>query len=148
MMPRHGVRLLAIVASLGMAAAIVAGLGVLGSPMHQRALQLDARRVSNLNLIAMQVGGYWSLHKSLPPDLASLKLAQPMSSDPVSGAQFEYTTTGNDTYRLCANFDAASESDGTPLASYTGRWSHPAGRHCFDLGTKYGGEVGEPMRRL
>lgn len=146
MMPRHGVRLLAIVASLGMAAAIVAGLGVLGSPMHQRALQLDSRRVSDLTVISMQVSAYWSLHKSLPPDLASLKLAQPMTSDPVSGAAFEYATTGKETYRLCANFDAASESDGRSYGAINVRWNHPAGRHCFDLGTKYGVEVGEPMQ--
>ncbi|MGO4503694.1 MULTISPECIES: hypothetical protein [unclassified Dyella] len=146
MMPRLGVRLLAIVASLGMAAAIVAGLGVLGSPMHQRALQLDSRRVSDLSLISMQVSAYWAQHKSLPPDLASLKLAPPMTSDPVSGATFEYATTGKETYRLCAKFDAASESEGRSLGTYVLRWNHLAGRYCFDLGTKYGGEVGEPMQ--
>ena len=145
-MPRHGVRLLAIAASLGMAAAIVAGMGVLGSPMHQRALQLDSRRVSGLSLVSMQVNAYWSQHKSLPPDLASLKLASPMTSDPVSGATFEYATTGNETYRLCANFDAASESEGRSYGAYALHWNHPAGRHCFDLGTKYGGGIGEPMR--
>ena len=144
MMSRHGVRLLAIAASLGMAAAIVAGLSVIGSPMHQRALQLDSRRVSDLSLISMQVSAYWSQHKSLPPDLASLNLAHPMTSDPVSGAAFEYATTGNETYRLCANFDAASDAEGRPPGAYVLHWNHPAGRHCFDLGAKYGGEVSEP----
>lgn len=146
MMPRPGVRLLAIAASLGMAAAIVAGLGVLGSPMHQRALQLDSRRVSDLSLISMQVNAYLAQHKSLPPDLASLKLAPPQAGDPVTGAPFEYATTGKETYQLCARFDAASESEGRPFGTYAPRWNHPAGRYCFDLGTKYVGEVGEPMR--
>lgn len=146
MKPRYVVRLLAIAASLGMAAAIFAGMGVLGSPMHQRALQLDSRRVSDLSLISMQVSSYWSQHKSLPADLATLNLAHPMTSDPVSGTPFEYAVTGAETYRLCANFDAASESEGRSYGAYVLRWNHPAGRHCFDLGAKYGGEVGESMR--
>lgn len=146
MMPRLGVRVIAIAACLSMGAAVVAGLGVLGSPVHQRALQLDARRVSGLSLVSMQISAYWSQHKSLPTDLSSLKLARPMTSDPVSGAAFEYATTGKETYQLCANFDAASESEGRTFGTYAIRWDHPAGRHCFDLGTKFSGEVAEPMR--
>ena len=145
MKPRRGVRLLAIAASLAMAAAIVAGISVLGSPMHQRALQLDSRRMANLSLISMQVSAYWSQHKSLPPDLASLNLEHAIASDSVSGVPFEYVVTSNESYRLCAKFDAASESEGRTNGAYALRWNHPAGRHCFDLGTKYGGPIGEPM---
>ncbi|RDI97438.1 hypothetical protein DVT68_16975 [Dyella solisilvae] len=128
-----------------MAAAVVAGMGVLGSPMHQRALQLDSRRVTDLSLISMQVNAYWSQHKSLPADLDAINLAHPMTSDPVTGTSFEYAATGSETYRLCAKFDAASESDGRSLGGNVLRWSHPAGRHCFDLGTKSGGPIGQPM---
>lgn len=138
--------MLAILASLGMAAAIVAGMGVLGSPKHQRALQLDSRRVSDLSLISMQVNAYWSQHKSLPPALVSLGLAQSMAKDPVSGEPYEYAATGNENYRLCAIFDTASEPEGRSYGAYVPRWNHSAGRHCFDLGTKYGGAVVEPMR--
>jgi hypothetical protein len=40
----HGSRFLAIAASVAMAAAVVAGIVVLGPPSHQRSLRLDERR--------------------------------------------------------------------------------------------------------
>ena len=144
MMPRHGVRWLAIAASVGMAAAVAAGLFVVGSPMHQRALRLDGRRVSDLSRISLQIVGYWSQRKSLPADLAMVDAGRDRISDPVSGAAYGYVVTGPETYRLCADFDAPSESEdrgheGYIPSSGERRWHHPAGRHCFDMDRKSGG---------
>ena len=140
MMPRKGVRWLAIAVSIGMAAAVIAGLAVVGSPAHQRALRMDGRRVSDLSRISLQVMGYWSQHKSLPPDLAAIDAEQIHTADPVSGVAYGYVVTGPDTYRLCADFDAASESEEMGRDGYIPpggqRWHHPAGKHCFDMDRK------------
>lgn len=146
MMPRHGVRWLAIAASVGMAAAVAAGLFVVGSPMHQRALRLDGRRVSDLSRISLQVMSYWSQHKSLPPDLTVVDAGGGHIGDPVSGAAYGYVVTGPETYRLCADFDVPSESEDRGHEGYIPpsseqRWHHPPGRHCFDMDRK---SVGTP----
>lgn len=144
MMPRNGVRWLAVAVSIGMAAAVIAGLLVVGSPAHQRTLRLDARRVSDLSLISLQITNYWSQHKSLPADLMTINAGRGHASDPVSGAAYGYMVTGPETYRLCADFDAASESEergrmGYIPPSQEQRWQHPAGKRCFDMNGKSGG---------
>lgn len=141
MTPRNGVRWLAIAASIGMAGAVVAGLFVVGSPAHQRALRLDSRRVSDLSRISLEIMGYWSQHKSLPPDLMVVDAERGHTSDPVSGVPYGYFVTGTETYRLCADFDAASEPEGREFGSYVPavnelRWQHPPGKRCFDLNGK------------
>jgi hypothetical protein len=143
MSSRNGVKLLAIVASIGMIAAIAAGLGALGSPKHQRALQLDSRRVTDLSRISMQISAYWSQHKSLPPDLAAIDTTRSQVSDPISGVPYEYGVVDSETYRLCGNFDAATEPEGGSVGGFSAsgfglRWRHPAGKHCFNLSAKYG----------
>lgn len=152
MRSRTGVRLLAAAACISMAAAIVAGLQIVGSPMHQRALQLDLRRVSDLSLISMQITTYWPQHKSLPPDLASLDLPRDRTIDPVSGVVYDYATVGAETYRLCATFELPSESEGSTrvysASAVALRWDHPAGRHCFERDAKYGYAVTEAMSDL
>ncbi|MHA6204695.1 hypothetical protein ACXU4B_09750 [Dyella soli] len=153
MTARTGVRILAVAASIGMAAAILAGLLVLGSPMHQRALRLDSRRVSDLSVISLQITEYWSQHKALPPDLASLGMARNLTGDPVSGAAYEYAVIGAEKYRLCASFDAASEPSGRSSGAYIPagsalRWDHPAGKHCYELGAKHGSAVAEQMTSM
>lgn len=149
MRSRTGVRLLATAACLGMAAAIVAGLRVVGSPTHQRSVQLDLRRVSDLSLMTMQISTYWSQHKSLPRDLASLDLAKDRTTDPVSGAAYDYVAVGAETYRLCATFELPSEPEGSAriysASAVALRWDHPAGRHCFERGAKYGNAVAEAV---
>jgi hypothetical protein len=153
MSTRNGVRLLAIAASIGMVAAVIAGLYAVGSPMHQRALRMDSRRVSDLSRISLQMTWYWSQHKSLPSDLAALGTAHGVISDPVSGTPYEYAAAGPETYRLCASFEAASEPEGRSFGSYvpsgTGlRWNHPAGKHCFELDAKSGGRGSVLIRTI
>lgn len=138
---RGVVRMLMIGASVVMLAAIVAGMWVMGSPSHQRALRLDAVRGGNLGMISTRLSMHWHAHKQLPQSLA--ELTPPfVVKDPVTDQPYVYTTTGPSTYRLCANFDAASEKEGTSFGYIAGasrRWDHAsAGQHCFDLNAEGG----------
>ena len=135
---RPGV-MLAAAASLAMAAAVAGGLWMIGSPVHQRALRLDERRVAALQSVALAVHNHWAEHHALPSRLAAMTWVHGGGDvrDPVSGAPFEYAVTGEQDYRLCATFDAASEPEqpqrGRLLSAEAIEWAHPAGRYCFAL---------------
>jgi hypothetical protein len=135
---RAGVRWLIVMASVVMVAAVAAGLYVVGSPAHQRAVQLDQRRQSDLMRLAASIHRHWSQYKVLPADLQAVDPGRIYSKDPVRGTPYEYVLTGSGGYRLCAVFDAASESDGVPVYTLVEggaplRRDHPAGKSCFDF---------------
>lgn len=138
MSARRPGRMLAIAASVAMAAAVVAGLWMMGSPAHQRALRLDARRVTNLRTLTISIQRYWRVHQALPADLAAVDPKRMSSADPLTGKPYAYEKTGTDTYRLCAHFQAASpdrdeaRSRYVAVTAYSLEWQHPKGRHCFD----------------
>jgi hypothetical protein len=125
---------LAIAGGMAMLAAVVAGLSLLGSPAHQRALRLDNQRVSNLRTLSTFIGSELDRKKVLPSSLAALGVGGSVSTDPVTGTPYRYEVTGKDAFRLCATFDAASEDDGRTPHAVDG-WKHTAGPQCF---TRYG----------
>lgn len=126
---------LAMAGGVAMLAAVVAGLSILGSPGHQRALRLDTQRVSNLRTLSTIIGAGLERKKVLPSSLAAAGVGRNVSSDPVTGVPYRYEVTGKDAFRLCATFDAASEDDRrTPLGM--NGWAHAAGPQCF---TRHGG---------
>jgi hypothetical protein len=89
--------------------AIVYSFMIIGSPMTQRALRLDDRRVNDLQNIQYQVINFWQQKEKLPADLS--ELANPISgySLPVDpefekGNKYEYAVKGKLTFELCATF--------------------------------------------
>lgn len=137
--PRGGALLLGGVV-LAVLAVVGVALLVLESPAEQRQRRLDERRVDDLRSIANAVDLYWTEEGSLPPDLDSVADWQGLdveTTDPVTGAPYGYTLTGDDSYELCATF---ATTDPTPEAGTAWRrhgnvWHHPAGEHCFELET-------------
>lgn len=110
-------------ACVAVAAGVIAGFSLLGSPAHQRQIGADRRRVENLRAIA------WELHArpgGLPQSLNELKADR---TDPVTGAPYEYRPVGGTEYELCATFEAPQPPEPRP-APY---WRHGAGRECFRL---------------
>jgi hypothetical protein len=126
---------LAIAGGVVMVAAVVAGLSLLGSPAHQRAVRLDSQRVSNLRTLSTYVGLELERKKVLPASLAAMGVGQNVSTDPVTGVRYRYEVIGTSAFRLCATFDAASENDGRARHAVEG-WAHAAGPQCF---TRHGG---------
>lgn len=82
---------------------------IIGSPMKQRLLRLDDRRVSDLQNIQYQIINYWQQKEKLPADLK--ELANPLSgySLPVEpefekGKTYEYNVKSPLKFELCATF--------------------------------------------
>jgi hypothetical protein len=125
------------------AVAVVAwGLVVAGTPMGQRLVRLDERRVNDLRSIQQEIyniayegsvrAPVTRLPNPLPPDLGFVAehatYARPSIVDPATGAPYEYETdAGNDAFTLCATFDTVRDQD------YDVFWNHPAGRHCYEF---------------
>jgi len=135
---------LAMVATVAMLAVAATGLWILGTPAHQRAQRLDARRVQDLRMLSSNISIYWTLHKELPPDLEHLDASPARLRDPQSGIAYEYTIIGNTQYRLCARFqepwpNAAGHREPMPAQPVPGNdsWRHAAGKVCFERSVKH-----------
>jgi hypothetical protein len=131
------------IAIIFVAAAIVTGIFLVGSPMHQRLVRFDDRRLSDLQNIQYQVSNYFVSKGRLPASLEEMKGLNEfvVPTDPEDKA-YEYSVTGDMQFKLCATFSLPSEGQkdgrsaiyespyGKPAIS---NWDHAAGRDCFDL---------------
>lgn len=133
-----------LAAALLVAGGLAGGFALIGSPSHQRDLELDRRRVSDLADIAgaLQLRVHPSgkaaapLPRTLPRDLLVLYVRHPVeATDPADQQPYVYARESATRYRLCATFAGAN-------AEYGGYadWPHPAGRHCFEFYTAHGAE--------
>ncbi len=134
---------IAIIVAVVIAASVIYGFSLFGSPAHQRDLRFDEQRASDLQQLQSSVSNYWQQKRQLPAtlaDLAALGYGEP--KDPESGVQYEYTVTGELSFGLCANFktmlsqeDASGRSVSyattTGVATVPQYWAHGADRTCF-----------------
>lgn len=130
-MSRPGINWLPIAATVIVVAAIVAGLVVSGSPLTQRELRFDERRVTDLNTLSDSLSRRYIDSGSLPDSLEPLvdgRILSELPTDPVSGDRYGYEATGRGRFRLCADFARADS-----VAMRGSFWAHPPGRHCFDF---------------
>lgn len=130
---------------------------IMGSPMKQRVLRLDNRRINDLQTIQYQVVNYWQQKEKLPENLSEFK--DPISSfslpiDPEfdKGKTYEYYKKADLTFELCAEFSAEMpkgwveygggvmpmfEKD-IAVSSYpypggvNDSWDHGIGKVCFE----------------
>ncbi len=137
-----GVAVLAVVS-------IFAGFVIVGTPSSARLGRFDDQKIQDLQNIQYQVVNYYQQKQKLPSTLADL--ADPVSnnmipSDSQNGQTYEYHSTGNLSFQLCALFNKGARTGNTNInraypsspvpASYglkgTENWQHAAGRVCFD----------------
>jgi hypothetical protein len=134
---------------------------IIGSPMTQRALRLDDRRVNDLQNLQYQVINYWQQKEELPKDLTALSnplsgYSVPVEPEFEKGKKYEYAVKGKLTFELCATFslpipkgwreyssggvipmiayekDASSISYPYPGGGVNESWDHQEGRTCFE----------------
>lgn len=126
------------------AAAVIAGFVISGSPEVQRQKRLDDRRVSHLQQLTAALDGYWHDHGTLPEELSVVldgRRLSHMPSDPVTGLGYPYEWLSPSRYRLCAEFAVASQPGDAQEF-----WSHPAGRECYEFDvTRNGRESRVPL---
>lgn len=126
-------------------AIIVYGIVIIGSPMAQRAKNMDSNRVNDLVSIQNQiVYTHWQNKGDIPESLTELN--DPISgyvipTDPETKADYEYTKISKNSFEICATFKTVSTTtDDTvakPTSYYYGEdsanqnWQHNAERTCF-----------------
>jgi len=149
MKPAGGAVLLAVV-SVVVVAAVVGGFIALGSPQDARRRNLDQHRIEDLQAIANSIGSEYQDRKGkdVPDSLAVRDLAPDAKEerrDPLTGEVYEFRTTGPGRFELCATFQTAvPEQD---LEEWQKRWSHPAGRVCFEFDiVEEGGGMVRPIK--
>lgn len=135
------------VTSILVLAAIITGFFIVGSPTTARLVELDQRKISDLQSIQYQVVNYWQAKEKLPATLNDLN--DPISSfkiplDPQNeekGYIYEYNIKDatNLIFELCATFnkEGADQYNQTrPISvAFPGKigdsWYHSIGRVCF-----------------
>jgi hypothetical protein len=122
-------RSMAVLSSAVVALMLVFGFLQMGTPHAQRELRADAQRVQQLYQLSLQIQEYWRSHASqLPENIDSLPGPH---IDPVTQTHYEYQPGQGSQYQLCATFAQVSQKANSDSDS----WSHPAGRHCFQMDT-------------
>lgn len=116
------------------AAAVIAGIYVIGSPTEQRLRRLDEAQTQDLISTSYALDAYWRRNQQLPGSLEEL-LQDRDASAILAGIEVqstqEYMPRGPATYQLCAVFNRPStESRTVPGGVF---WTHGAGRQCFQL---------------
>ena len=131
------------IAGIGAFAVVVAGVAIgfaaIGPPQHMRTIELDHRRVENLQSIER------SIHDAGVPRGSAVATAPPRSRaswprDPATGQPYEYHRDSATRYRLCAVFALPSDTDS--VTSFAAGWRHGAGRTCYRLDSR--GEAQDP----
>ena len=127
------------------------GFLVAGSPMKQRDVRMDERRVSDLQNIQGQIIEYWRYKDILPATTDDLKnsisgFVAPM--DPETGKPYEYTVLEPLKFKLCTTFSQANPYNDVKISpSYpysvpcdvngcgpyiNESWDYEAGYKCFE----------------
>lgn len=117
-------------AATALAAGLVLGFFDIGSPVHQRAISGDERRLEDLRLIAGSMNTLWheSTPKSsfvLPRRIEDVGPAGAARRDPITRRRYEYRPLSGTRYELCAVFETTGD-DARDLG-----WAHTPGRVCF-----------------
>ena len=132
------------VSAVAVAIAIVAGFWLLGSPGQQRLRSLDSERINDLTQIASELAytvdnpGGSKPAPPLPEQFPDSVTTRTDLTDPVTREPYEYRRLSDSSYELCATFatDSKAQDNTQPTGlspSINARWSHPVGRHCFEI---------------
>ena len=118
---------------------LAVGYGILlaGSPLKQRALQFDQRRISDLQNISSAIDMYWRNNEKLPLTFDDLKNQYSYIRsvvDPVTQESYEYNIRSETEYELCAVFEMDSLDYGVGVARkpFQEPWTHGIGKTCFE----------------
>lgn len=132
-----------VAASVVAAVTFLWGILLAGSPIQGRLERFDEQRLTDLRVIQHEIYDQvygdkryqplpvTSLPKALPKSLDAIATnainQRITSTDPQTGAPYEYSVTAPTRFSLCATFSLERRQQ------YDIFWDHPAGRHCFSF---------------
>lgn len=115
-------------AGLAAFAVVVGGVGIgfatIGTPQHVRLVELDRRRVSDLQLIDGTVRD--NAARRPAGSEVPARYGETWVRDPLTGQPYGYRRESPTRYVLCATFALPSDAD-----TVEARWRHGAGLTCF-----------------
>lgn len=120
-----------VVAVAVVAAAVVYGFTQIGPPRDERERRLDERRVDDLQGLARAVDLHWTRHGGLPTSLQELSdgaVRELTLNDPERDEHYEYRVETASAFELCGVFGTNVSEPSADVF-----WTHPVGRHCFNL---------------
>lgn len=117
------------------AAAVVTGLILGGSPVEERLRRFDQERISRLQQIqSVVIESFVAQFGRLPETLDEAMRRSPASPDiyidPETNQLYEYQPLSSESYQLCATFSLPSEAQPDSVSPM---WTHSAGYTCFML---------------
>jgi hypothetical protein len=124
-------RMMAALSSAVVVLMVILGFFQLGSPREQRNVRADSERVLQLYRFSAEIRSYWTAHASQLPHIINQLPGFVQANDPITHAPYEYHPRQGSQYELCATF--ARSSDQNQVGPGNDQWTHPAGRHCFQL---------------
>lgn len=122
-------KLIAMLASIVVLVAVLAGLFLAGSPSDERLRRLDAIRIQHLQELNAAIDLQIRRNNFMPASLVDAVDGQRLTmlpTDPEYDTHYDYAQINSSSYALCAVFSAASAAEAA-----TDFWAHPAGRACF-----------------
>lgn len=126
--------------------AVVYGFSIIPSPVTERVIATDHKRVVDLANIQTAVDNYYQNNNStLPPNLDSITTqaydgSTPLAkTDPDTKQPYEYHILDPYNYQLCATFTTDSNKEKPEqydttvpdYSSYKDQFTHPVGHYCF-----------------
>ncbi len=131
------------------AASVIAGFFIVGSPQEERFRRFDAQRIQDLQYLQSQIVQYWQGKGRLPEELSLLRddlRGVTLPVDPKTGESYVYEVRGALAFSLCASFARPSLGSETgksfpvpayPAEPYLGirggdTWEHGTGDICFE----------------
>lgn len=136
--------------SIIVAAAVIGGFFLAGSPKEERLYRFDQQRINDLQNIQSHIINYWQRKIVLPENLDNLKdniSGYMVPVDPQTDAPYDYHVkkAQNLTFELCAIFNRSSSAgiqksksimapQSTPygIFAYGQNWDHREGKNCFE----------------
>lgn len=130
-----------IVFVLVVIATVIGAFMLIESPSEARAKKRDQARIDDLRDIKYGLEDYARDYNAVPESLDVLEEENTYRSydfnDPYTDEPYEYTIEDNEkgNVQLCAVFQSETEIENNRYiyGYYSEEWSHPEGRHCFDI---------------
>ena len=124
------------------AATIVAGFFIVGSPKTERMRRFDDQRIGHLQIIQSEILNFWMNKERLPKNLDELTDSLrgfTAPADPETQLAYEYRINSALSFELCSTFNLPSmpENLSYPKAVYAPEiygqenWNHSEGNVCF-----------------
>ena len=137
--PSRNVRRFVLGVSALIAAAVIGGFFIAGSPAKERLFRFDEQRVSDLQMIQSQIVNFWQRKERLPDTLDELNdtiSGYKAPVDPQTAAAYEYGKKAELIFELCATFNlpGGQQINRAPFYPHDlgQTWEHKEGRVCFE----------------